>query len=138
MRQTPPQSCVLSPVQVILQSDAGAISGVTPPAKPVPQWHSLLNSTPAKLNPLAAHSVMQDAGVSLSFTVVTSSAMTRSGTSTAHASSVTQFAGRAGEAAAALPVKGVATTKAGATAADATRLRVRNELRIVYASARAE
>ena len=62
--------------------------------RPVPQWHSSPNSTPAYPNPSAAHDVMHDAGVlSSGTTVVTSSARIRAGLSTAQGESVVQLSG---------------------------------------------
>ena len=45
MRNDPPQDRDESPVHAMLQSVVGAAFGV--PTRPVPQWHSLLYSTPA-------------------------------------------------------------------------------------------
>ena len=95
MRKEPPHERFSSPEQAMLHSEIGRAVGVL--LRPVPQWHSLLNSTPAKAKLPASHSSMHVAGVLLVSTVVTSLAIIRDPVSTAHANWVVQLRGSSGE-----------------------------------------
>ena len=97
MLHAPPQAKVGSPVHAMSHTAAGPASRGA--LRPVPQWHSSPNSTPAYPNPSAAHEVMQDAGVLASATtVVTSPARIRAGLSIAQGESVVQLSGMGGGA----------------------------------------
>jgi hypothetical protein len=96
MLHAPPHSCAASPAQVMLQFETGAIAGRTPPAKPVPQWHSSPNSTPANVKPAAAQLPMHEVGVLPPRMSVSTSARTRDGMSVAHGRRVVQPTGDTG------------------------------------------
>lgn len=91
MQNEPPHERVGSPEHGELQSETGAVAGV--PDNAVPQWHSLLNSTPANKKSAVSQRSMQVAGVLSLYCVVTSPALMREGVSTAHAYCVVQLRG---------------------------------------------
>ena len=67
----PPHVWRASPAHGMLHC-AGSMSSGVPGRKPVPQWHSLPYSTPAKAYPPAAQCAMQAAGVLSASNVITS------------------------------------------------------------------